>query len=86
MSPKLSEIERKDPDKSSMGNLEAISNDPMPNPRKDAPSYVANLSPDERIKAEKALVRKIDLRLLPMIILMYILNYLDRNNIVGFCG
>lgn len=47
------------------------------------PSYVASLSPEERQKAEKALVRKIDIRLLPMLIIMYIMNYLDRNNIVS---
>ena len=28
-------------------------------------------------------MRKIDLRLLPMVILMYIMNYLDRNNIAA---
>ena len=38
---------------------------------------------DERAKLERKLVRKIDLRILPMIILMYILNYLDRNNIAS---
>ncbi|TQB70638.1 hypothetical protein MPDQ_000256 [Monascus purpureus] len=47
------------------------------------PSYVASLSPEERQKAEKALVRKIDIRLLPMLIIMYIMNYLDRNNIAA---
>ncbi|KAI9727365.1 MAG: hypothetical protein M1834_008436 [Cirrosporium novae-zelandiae] len=35
----------------------------------------------ERAAAEKALVRKIDIRLMPLIMLIYILNYLDRNNI-----
>ena len=28
-------------------------------------------------------MRKIDLRLLPMVILMYIMNYLDRNTIAA---
>ncbi|KAI5777933.1 major facilitator superfamily domain-containing protein [Geopyxis carbonaria] len=32
---------------------------------------------------ERTLVRKIDARLLPMVVLMYILNYLDRNNIAA---
>jgi hypothetical protein len=31
--------------------------------------------------AEKALVRKIDKHLLPMLWLMYIMNYIDRTNI-----
>ncbi|KAL4795679.1 major facilitator superfamily domain-containing protein [Aspergillus venezuelensis] len=51
--------------------------------RKEAPAYVAALSPEEREAAEKALIRKIDVRLLPIIIIMYILNYLDRNNIAA---
>lgn len=33
--------------------------------------------------AEKKLVRKIDLRLMPTLWVMYILNYVDRTNIVG---
>lgn len=44
----------------------------------EAPPYVKNLSPQEREAAEKALVRKIDIRLIPIIIIMYIMNYLDR--------
>jgi hypothetical protein len=44
----------------------------------EAPAYIQALSNEERIRAEKALVRKIDFRLLPAIIIMYIMNYLDR--------
>ncbi|KAH8657545.1 major facilitator superfamily domain-containing protein [Tricladium varicosporioides] len=40
---------------------------------------IAAWSPEERKRKEKALVRHIDRRLLPMLILMYILNYVDRN-------
>ncbi|KAJ5725067.1 uncharacterized protein N7483_006424 [Penicillium malachiteum] len=69
--------------KANVDNVEVVANADRPNPRKEAPAYVAGLSPEERIKAEKALVRKIDIRLLPMIIIMYILNYLDRNNIAS---
>lgn len=58
--------------------VEVVANANRPNARKEAPVSVARLSPEERVAAERALVRKIDLRLLPMIILMYILNYLDR--------
>jgi hypothetical protein len=51
-------------------------------PKKDhtfqPPELVRNMTPEERAGLEKKLVRKIDLRLLPMIILMYILNYIDR--------
>jgi hypothetical protein len=47
------------------------------------PELVRKMGPEERAAAEARLKRKIDLRLLPMIILMYILNYLDRNNIAA---
>ncbi|KAI0400496.1 major facilitator superfamily domain-containing protein [Xylaria palmicola] len=47
------------------------------------PDIIARLTPEERIDLEKRLVRKIDWRLLPMIIIMYILNYIDRNNIAA---
>jgi hypothetical protein len=42
------------------------------------PEIIRNWTPEERQLKEKQLVRKIDFRLLPMIILMYILNYIDR--------
>lgn len=47
------------------------------------PALVAAMSSELRAEAEKALVRKIDVRLMPMIVLMYIMNYLDRNNIAA---
>lgn len=47
------------------------------------PALVAAMSLERRAEAEKALVRKIDIRLMPMIVLMYIMNYLDRNNIAA---
>ncbi|KAF2216262.1 hypothetical protein CERZMDRAFT_33691 [Cercospora zeae-maydis SCOH1-5] len=45
------------------------------------PPLVQAMSADERVRLEIKLRRKIDARLLPPIIIMYILNYLDRNNI-----
>jgi len=42
------------------------------------PEFVANLTPEERAALETKLKRKIDIRLMPAIILMYILNYIDR--------
>ncbi|KAJ5997991.1 hypothetical protein N7499_005613 [Penicillium canescens] len=83
MSPRASDIEAGDIDKANINNIEVIANADKPNAQKEAPASVATLTPEERTKAEKALVRKIDIRLLPMIILMYILNYLDRNNIAS---
>lgn len=47
------------------------------------PPLVAAMSQEERVTAEAKLRKKIDTRLLPMIILMYIMNYLDRNNIAA---
>jgi hypothetical protein len=55
-----------------------VANSARPNAQKEAPMSVARMSDEERAAAEKALVRKIDLRLLPMLVIMYILNYLDR--------
>ncbi|KAL4915522.1 major facilitator superfamily domain-containing protein [Aspergillus aurantiobrunneus] len=63
--------------------VQEAANANRPNPKKEAPAYVAGLSPEERAHVEKALIRKIDIRLLPVIIIMYILNYLDRNNIAA---
>lgn len=48
-----------------------------------APAYVRNLAPEDRKRIETSLRRKVDTRLLPMIVLIYIMNYLDRNNIAA---
>lgn len=45
------------------------------------PAFLVGMSAEDREALEKKLKRKIDFRLMPMIILMYILNYIDRNNI-----
>ncbi|KAK8048523.1 hypothetical protein PG994_010253 [Apiospora phragmitis] len=47
------------------------------------PAIIAMMSAEQRADLEKHLVRKIDWRLLPMIVLMYIMNYIDRNNIAA---
>ncbi|KAG9240617.1 major facilitator superfamily domain-containing protein [Calycina marina] len=49
----------------------------------EAPEFLRNMSIEERTAIETSLKRKIDIRLMPMIVLMYILNYLDRNNIAA---
>lgn len=54
-----------------------------PHSKLEVPPLVAAMSQAHRLEAEAKLRKKIDLRLLPMIILMYILNYLDRNNIAA---
>ena len=43
-----------------------------------APDVILNMTATQRAELEKKLVRKIDFRLLPMIVIMYILNYIDR--------
>lgn len=50
---------------------------------REPPPLIKGWSTDERQRRERALVRKVDLRLLPMLIIMYIMNYLDRNNIAA---
>lgn len=55
----------------------------LPSAKRQLPPSVRSLRPDERAQAEKKLVRKIDLRLIPMVIIMYVMNYLDRNNIAA---
>ncbi|KAI4275664.1 MAG: hypothetical protein LQ337_003057 [Flavoplaca oasis] len=51
--------------------------------RREAPPLVRDLGSEERAHLEMVLVKKIDLRLLPMLIVMYLMNYLDRNNIAA---
>ena len=58
-------------------------NTPSAEAENDVPQFLRDMSPIERDQFEKKLLRKIDLRLLPMTILMYIMNYLDRNNIAS---
>ncbi|KAI9774745.1 MAG: hypothetical protein M1835_005984 [Candelina submexicana] len=50
---------------------------------REAPPLVKEIAPREREHLEAALRRKIDLRLLPMVVIIYIMNYLDRNNIAA---
>ncbi|KAL2106085.1 hypothetical protein VUR80DRAFT_7315 [Thermomyces stellatus] len=48
-------------------------------PVEEYAAIVAAWSPEERAAREKKFLRKIDLRLLPILIIMYIMNYIDRN-------
>ncbi|EOD52489.1 putative pantothenate transporter liz1 protein [Neofusicoccum parvum UCRNP2] len=49
----------------------------------ELPPLLQGLAEDEIKTVEKKMIRKVDWRMLPLIILMYILNYLDRNNIAA---
>jgi hypothetical protein len=51
---------------------------PSLRPTLEAPQLIQNMTSEERRVAENRLRRKVDFRLMPMIIVMYILNYLDR--------
>ncbi|KAJ5098387.1 hypothetical protein N7532_005388 [Penicillium argentinense] len=54
----------------------------FPQDEKDvAKVEVANVIIPNRNELEKKFIRKLDMRLLPLMMLIYILNYLDRNNI-----
>jgi len=44
----------------------------LPTPRLEPPELVKAMSPEQRVLAEKKLKRKLDIRLLPMLILMYV--------------
>ncbi|OMP83799.1 putative transporter [Diplodia seriata] len=52
-------------------------------PKVQLPPSLRDLSTEERERLMVKVKRKIDLRLLPMMLLMYIMNYLDRNNIAA---
>ncbi|KAK1984902.1 major facilitator superfamily domain-containing protein [Colletotrichum cereale] len=45
------------------------------------PDLLRELSPDGIVALEKVLIKKLDMRMLPTMILMYIMNYLNRNAI-----
>lgn len=47
--------------------------------RGQMPECLRRYSPDEIALQERKLVRKIDLRLMPAMIIIYILNYLDMS-------
>lgn len=65
--------------------IEAAQDAVKPSRTLEAPPLVRDLSPADRERLEKRLVRKIDFRLLPPVILMYIMNYLDRVRTVLPC-
>ncbi|RKF54876.1 putative transporter [Erysiphe neolycopersici] len=49
----------------------------------DIPEFLRETSNEERDALENKLKRKIDLRLIPLLVLIYIMNYLDRGNIAA---
>ncbi|CAK9436317.1 uncharacterized protein LODBEIA_P08750 [Lodderomyces beijingensis] len=49
----------------------------------DLPESLQGLTQQQLKELDKKTLRKIDLRLMPMLIFIYILNYIDRNNIAS---
>ncbi|KAJ7187888.1 putative pantothenate transporter [Mycena filopes] len=54
-----------------------------PQPQLVAPTSLASLAPDELARLGRTATRKIDWLVMPALIVMYILNYLDRQNIAA---
>ena len=61
-------------------DLEALQSKdaPVKDPSFQPPEILRDMTPEELEAAETKLRRKIDFRLLPSIIVIYILNYIDR--------
>ncbi|KAF4629961.1 hypothetical protein G7Y89_g8185 [Cudoniella acicularis] len=76
-------IEQVDDNGKDMSTIEAPAIATTPSRVFEAPEFIRNMTPEQRLKVENSLRRKIDMRLMPMIVLMYIMNYLDRNNIAA---
>lgn len=51
--------------------------------RNNVPEILKHYTPDELKLFEKKLVRKIDLRTLPVLVVLFLLNVLDRNAIAN---
>ncbi|KAI7693680.1 MFS transporter, partial [Hortaea werneckii] len=66
---------------SQLDDVENCPADFKPDRTMQAPPMVRDMTAEERKRKERIMVRKIDFRLLPPVIIMYIMNYLDRNNI-----
>ncbi|OCF76535.1 hypothetical protein I204_02232 [Kwoniella mangroviensis CBS 8886] len=55
--------------------------DTMPDHSKLAAEQIASMSPEEYAEAEKKLLRKLDLNLIPWMTLLYLLSFIDRVNV-----
>ncbi|KAH8196116.1 hypothetical protein TruAng_009715 [Truncatella angustata] len=63
------------------GSIEAVER--VDTAQRNVPQWIQELSPEELTDRTRKLRNKVDVRLLPLIVIMYILNYLDRNNIAA---
>jgi hypothetical protein len=75
------ENRKEDDHKSLDDDVAASSIDVGPNAQDPMTSLLGGLSMEELATMEKKMVRRMDIRIMPVIILLYVLNYLDRNSI-----
>lgn len=68
--------------KQDVENLEAIRSASIHNPTEGMNLNVAHMTPEDRARVEKRLKLKLDARC-SLFVLIYIMNYLDRNNIAA---
>lgn len=69
--------ERDDDDKEKAVYIEQVYNGNMTS---EEVAFLANFSEDQR----KAVVRKVDWRLVPMLLVLYLISFIDRANIGGY--
>lgn len=72
-------MEKPDLEKADISHVESSSLQP----KVAKPESLMSYSDEEIDEMHKKVTRKVDMRLLPMLVLLYILNYLDRNNIAS---
>lgn len=76
----MSNISITDQEKAQVDHVESVSSHTNQVARPKSLEGYTEIEIDEM---HKKITRKVDLRLLPMLVLLYILNYLDRNNIAS---
>ncbi|KAG5417588.1 hypothetical protein I9W82_005224 [Candida metapsilosis] len=64
---------------SSLGSIDSSEEDYYT----DLPESLQHLTQEELKELDKKTIRKVDMRMIPMLMFIYILNYLDRNNIAS---
>lgn len=64
-------------------NLTSVDDDEQKDHYVNLPESLQHLTQEELKELDRKTTRKIDMRLMPMLIFIYILNFLDRNNIAN---
>ncbi|KAL1586108.1 hypothetical protein WHR41_04747 [Cladosporium halotolerans] len=71
-----------DPEKTGIGHHEALNDDDVVGEKKithEEAEHLRALSPEEKL-IEKKLKKKIDALIMPTVVVVYLMNYIDRNN------